>query len=54
MLEGQNVRYCPICGRDADPAIHRLGEAFCSEAHAEEFTREVNALVSASRDRDAR
>ncbi len=35
-------RYCPICGRDVDErAVKRLGESFCSEAHAEEFLREV-------------
>ena len=30
--------YCPVCGRDAaDPALHRFGEYFCSEAHVAEF-----------------
>ena len=38
------VRYCALCGRTPDPgeaAIDRFGEAFCSEAHAEEFVRTV-------------
>lgn len=27
------------------PKVHRLGEAFCSEAHADEFALEVAALA---------
>ena len=38
------VRYCARCGRTVDPgeaAVDRFGEAFCSEAHAEEFVQAV-------------
>lgn len=36
--------YCPICGKDVtDPAFKRFGEWACSEAHAEEYVREVRA-----------
>ena len=34
--------YCAICGREADGQFRRLDEAFCSEAHAVEFAREVS------------
>jgi hypothetical protein len=37
-------RYCALCGQQADPgapAIDRFGEAFCSEAHAQEFVQAV-------------
>ncbi len=37
--------YCAVCGREADGQFRRLGEAFCSEAHAVEFAREVRALA---------
>jgi len=40
-------RYCAVCGRPADGTIRRAGEVFCSEAHAEEFAREVAALRAA-------
>jgi hypothetical protein len=34
--------YCPICGKAAtDPAYNRFGELACSEAHTEEFVKEV-------------
>jgi hypothetical protein len=39
-------RYCGLCGQSADPgeaAIERFGEAFCSEAHADEFVQAVRA-----------
>jgi hypothetical protein len=40
------TRYCALCGRPAssgESAIERFGEAFCSEAHAEEFVQTVRA-----------
>lgn len=40
------ARYCALCGQEATPGgpvIERFGEAFCSDAHAEEFTKEVRA-----------
>ncbi len=37
--------YCALCGREADGKFRRLGEAFCSEAHAVEFAEEVWALA---------
>ena len=39
--------YCPICGTRPDGiarTIERFGEVFCSEAHADEFTRAVRAV----------
>jgi hypothetical protein len=39
-------RYCALCGQPAAPrapAIERFGEAFCSEAHAQEFVQAVRA-----------
>lgn len=42
----QAVQHCAFCGvrvSDAEPATERFGEPFCSEAHAEEFVREVRA-----------
>ena len=39
-------RYCARCGQPAgagEAAIERFGEAFCSDAHAEEFVRLVRA-----------
>jgi hypothetical protein len=39
-------RYCAHCGQPADPgapAIDRFGEAFCSDAHAQEFLHAVRA-----------
>lgn len=44
--------YCPVCGREAEGKIRRLGEAFCSEAHAAEFAREVEVLAEAGRNQD--
>lgn len=44
--------YCPVCGREADGRVRRLGEAFCSEAHADEFVREVEVLVEDGRSQD--
>jgi hypothetical protein len=41
-----SARYCALCGRPAGPgesAIDRFGDAFCSEAHAEEFVQTVRA-----------
>ena len=33
---------CPICGKDvAEPNFKRFGEWACSEAHAEEYVKEV-------------
>ena len=37
-------RYCPVCGKPAtDPTYKRFGELCCSEAHAEEYVKEVRA-----------
>lgn len=36
--------YCSVCGRPAEAKIRRGTEVFCSEAHADEFAREVAAL----------
>ncbi|MGH7320208.1 MAG: hypothetical protein ACRELA_11375, partial [Candidatus Rokuibacteriota bacterium] len=39
-------RHCARCGQPAGAgvvAIDRFGEAFCSEAHAEEFVQAVRA-----------
>lgn len=37
-------KYCPICGKDvAEPSFKRFGEWACSEAHAEEYVKEVRA-----------
>ena len=37
-------KYCPICGRAlAEPTFNRFGEWACSEAHAEEYVKEVRA-----------
>lgn len=42
--------FCPVCGREADVQFRRLGEAFCSEAHAAEFAEEVRAVAAARGD----
>ena len=35
-------KYCPICGKDVPgPDFKRFGEWTCSEAHAEEYVKEV-------------
>lgn len=44
--------YCAICGREADSRVHRLGEVFCSEAHAAEFAHEVQSLTAVHRNQD--
>ena len=37
-------RYCPICGKPVtDPTYNRFGELCCSEAHAEQYVKEVRA-----------
>jgi hypothetical protein len=36
-----------VCGRAADPAIRREGEAFCSARHAEEFMEDVTSRRAA-------
>lgn len=37
-------KYCPICGKPVtDPTYNRFGEWACSEAHGEEFVKEVRA-----------
>lgn len=37
-------KYCPNCGREVtDPSFKRFGEWACSEAHAEEYVKEVRA-----------
>jgi hypothetical protein len=39
--------YCPICGRDAaNPSLNRFGEFFCSEAHVEEFAKDVRTKTA--------
>lgn len=39
-----NEKYCPICGKPvADPTYNRFGELCCSEAHAEEYVKEIRA-----------
>lgn len=39
-----NEKYCPICGKPVtDPTYKRFGELCCSEAHAEEYVKEVRA-----------
>ena len=38
--------YCALCGHQVDPGgptIERFGEAFCSEAHAQDFVQSVRA-----------
>lgn len=40
---GTGPSYCSVCGRPAE-AIRRETEVFCSEAHADEFAREVAAF----------
>ena len=46
--------YCPVCGQKADGQLRRLGEIFCSEAHADEFAREVQVLVETGRNQGDR
>ncbi len=44
MAKPTEARYCPVCGEDITVhghKIERFGEVFCSEAHAEEFVKEV-------------
>jgi hypothetical protein len=41
--------YCAVCGGRTESGIRRGTEVFCSEAHAEEFEREV-AVARASRE----
>ena len=37
-------KYCPICGKEvAEPSFKRFGEWACSEAHAEDYMKEVRA-----------
>jgi len=37
-------KYCPICGKPVtDPTYKRFGELCCSDAHAEEYVKEVRA-----------
>lgn len=37
-------KYCPVCGKPVtDPTYKRFGELCCSEAHAEEYVKEVRA-----------
>ena len=44
MATGTIEKYCPICGKEAtDPTFKRFGEWACSEAHAEEYVKEVRA-----------
>ena len=43
-IETTTKKYCPICGKPAtDPTYERFGEFCCSEAHAEEYVKEVRA-----------
>ena len=40
-------KYCPICGKQVPEAtFNRFGEWACSEAHADEYVREVRASKS--------
>ena len=40
---------CPICGKEVtDPTWKRFGEWCCSEAHAEEYVKEVRARKQAT------
>ncbi len=42
-------KYCPICGKDAGtPQFKRFGEFCCSEAHAEEYVKEVRTQKQAA------
>lgn len=44
MAVEMNEKYCPICGKPVrDPTYKRFGELCCSEAHAEEYVKEVRA-----------
>ena len=37
-----NEKFCPICGKSVpDPKFNRFGEWACSEAHAEDYVKEV-------------
>ena len=37
-------KYCPICGKlVTGPTYNRFGDWACSEAHAEEYVKEVRA-----------
>ena len=37
-------KYCPICGKPVtDSTYNRFGELACSEAHADEYVKEVRA-----------
>jgi len=37
-------KYCPICGKQVtEPTFNRFGEWACSEAHADEYVKEVRA-----------
>lgn len=37
-------KYCPICGQPVTEATYnRFGQLCCSEAHAEEYVKEVRA-----------
>lgn len=39
-----NEKFCPICGKPVtDPTFNRFGEWACSEAHADDYVREVRA-----------
>lgn len=39
-----STAYCAVCCREADRQLKRLGEAFCSDAHTEEFEEEVQRM----------
>ncbi len=37
-------KYCPICGKPVtDATYNRFGEFACSEAHVEDYVKEVRA-----------
>ena len=49
-------KYCPICGKPvAEASYNRFGEWCCSEAHADEYVKEVRGqkvqAVAAPQDR---
>lgn len=48
---GTGPSFCSVCGRPAEAKIRRETEVFCSEAHADEFAREVAAFRASAETR---
>src|SRR5215813_8468321 len=49
MTSAVQEHYCPICGKDVtDLTWKRFGEWCCSEAHAEEYVKEVRSRRQAT------